>query len=68
MTDMKDRYPICPVCGQETMILYRDKKTCDIVGCDECLEEMDAWAILEDQYANELACAADLAYDIARGK
>lgn len=35
-------YPICPVCGEECEIIYRDKWL-DIVGCDECISTVDAW-------------------------
>lgn len=33
--------PICPICGGECEIVYKDK-TGDIVGCNECLEPVDA--------------------------
>lgn len=35
-------YPICPVCGEECEIIYRDKYL-DAVGCDECISTVDAW-------------------------
>ena len=35
-------YPRCPVCGEETDTLYQDGMG-DIVGCERCLEQIDAW-------------------------
>ena len=35
-------YPICPVCGNECEKVYKDSYG-EIVGCDECLAEHDAW-------------------------
>lgn len=34
--------PTCPVCGQETDTLYADVYG-DIVGCDMCVKQIDAW-------------------------
>lgn len=31
------KYPICPQCGEECSIIYRDDGN-DIVGCDNCIE------------------------------
>jgi hypothetical protein len=41
-----DDYPVCPVCGERTDTFY---KTIDgeIVGCSECIEEVDAWDYVE---------------------
>lgn len=36
--------PICPVCGAETDKLLRDRWG-NIVGCPECVKEVDAWAL-----------------------
>ena len=36
-------FPICPVCGAETDTYYRDINSGEIVGCDECIESVDAW-------------------------
>lgn len=33
--------PVCPVCGRECWHVFRDRYG-DIVGCDECLKEIDA--------------------------
>ena len=33
--------PVCPVCGQECGKVYMDFNR-NVVGCDECLLEMDA--------------------------
>ena len=35
-------YPICPICGEECEIIYRDKYL-DAVGCDGCILAVDAW-------------------------
>lgn len=42
----KNSYPICPVCGAETDTVYVDRRTFDVVGCDECLVSEDAWEVL----------------------
>ena len=34
--------PRCPVCMQECSHVYKSYWG-DIVGCDECLEELDEW-------------------------
>lgn len=36
-------FPICPVCGAEADTYYRDINSGEIVGCDECIESVDAW-------------------------
>lgn len=35
-------WPHCPVCGEECETLYKDRFGA-IVGCDVCIEELDAW-------------------------
>lgn len=38
-------FPICPICGAECVTLY-EAELCgiyEIVGCEECVREMDAW-------------------------
>ena len=37
------KVPNCPICGWETDVLYRNKATGDILGCENCIEEVDAW-------------------------
>lgn len=37
--------PHCPVCNGETDKLLRDRRG-DIVGCPECVKEVDAWDTL----------------------
>lgn len=40
--DGKDpTYPICPVCGCECEDIYKADGV--IVGCDMCIERVDAW-------------------------
>lgn len=36
------RVPLCPACGAETDTIIRDRYG-RIVGCRECVEEIDAW-------------------------
>lgn len=35
-------YPRCPICGAECETIYKNSDH-DIVGCDACVETMDAW-------------------------
>ena len=35
-------FPICPVCGEECEEIFRDKDL-NIVGCDICFNQSDAW-------------------------
>ena len=37
--------PECPACGAETDRIYQDKWG-NIVGCPECIKEVDAWDML----------------------
>lgn len=37
-----EREPRCPVCGAACSEVYRDEFF-EIVGCDECVTEHDAW-------------------------
>lgn len=41
------KMPRCPVCGAETDTFKRDYYG-DIVGCDECVKDIDAWDYVED--------------------
>lgn len=36
------RMPICPVCGQECDIVYKDFRG-EIIGCDDCLIAYNAY-------------------------
>lgn len=40
--------PVCPCCGEECIVLYRDRFG-EYVGCDSCVEEKDAWELMEDK-------------------
>lgn len=41
--DGKDpAYPVCPVCGEECERVYTNRYS-DVVGCDVCLTDGDAW-------------------------
>lgn len=35
-------WPICPACGWETEIYYKDEHG-EILGCDGCIRSCDAW-------------------------
>ena len=41
--------PHCPVCGAETDIFYKDRYF-DIVGCVDCMTQVNAWEEMEDEY------------------
>ena len=38
----KARWPRCPVCGDTAETIYKDIWG-DIVGCDNCVEALNAW-------------------------
>ncbi len=40
-TEPKYKVPVCPVCGETCRWLY--KREGEVIGCDECVEEVDAW-------------------------
>jgi len=40
--------PRCPECGEECEILYRNRIG-EIVGCDNCLEQIDAYYYTEEE-------------------
>lgn len=35
--------PICPICGAETDTYVRSRHDGAIIGCPECVEDIDAW-------------------------
>lgn len=41
------RTPICPICGESCRWIY--KKDGEVLGCDICIEECDAWEALNDE-------------------
>lgn len=43
----EDKSPICPVCGETCDTIYRGKDG-DAVGCNKCVEAVDAWDLLYD--------------------
>lgn len=45
--------PVCPVCGEETDTYYKNKDGV-IVGCEFCIETVDAW---EEQKCDD--CGAE---------
>lgn len=36
-------FPVCPVCGEETDTFIKSKISGEIIGCDNCVVERDAW-------------------------
>lgn len=38
--------PTCPVCGEDCTVYY--KKFGEIIGCDECIDNEDAWEVMVD--------------------
>lgn len=38
----KEEYPICPICGEICDTVFCDR-TGELIGCDECVSEKDAW-------------------------
>ena len=41
------KWPRCPICNKECETVYWSKQG-EVVGCDECLETMDAWTYMEE--------------------
>ena len=35
--------PVCPVCYEETDRFYIAKGTNEIIGCENCIDSVDAW-------------------------
>jgi len=58
----------CPVCGStEWDVFFKNRITGKIVGCDDCIKEVDAYDLhLEDQARKE--AAEDMKLDESRGK
>lgn len=46
-----DDCPIFPVCGEECETLYRQGN--EILGCDNCIVEVNAWEWQEEQEEQE---------------
>lgn len=42
---------ICERCGKQAFIVYRDRVTKEIIGCEECLEKVDANDLEAEQEA-----------------
>ena len=40
---MSGQYPHCPVCGSECEHVYLESFTDNILGCENCISEEDAW-------------------------
>lgn len=40
-------YPRCPICGEECDSIYRQEETYEIIGCDNCIREIDATDVPE---------------------
>lgn len=37
-----EEFPHCPVCGEWCDTIYRNREG-EIIGCDNCVDSMDAW-------------------------
>jgi len=59
-----DRVPICPVCGEECETIKRQEG--EIIGCENCVTDEDAWQWLWDEINGEEQIKADMAYEAAR--
>lgn len=42
-TEDEGQWPRCPVCGEETDTFIKSRITGEILGCDNCAYERDAW-------------------------
>jgi len=40
-------YPHCPQCGGTCMRIYKESSTGEILGCDMCIDEADAFDVDE---------------------
>lgn len=40
--------PVCPCCGEECIVLYRNRFG-EYIGCDVCVTDVDAWEWMEEQ-------------------
>lgn len=36
-------WPVCPICGQCCDTVFRSARTQEIIGCQNCVAEKDAW-------------------------
>ena len=41
--------PRCPICGQDAESFYKDIDG-EIVGCDNCIKEVDAWECADETH------------------
>lgn len=41
------KWPRCQVCGEECEKIYKDAWG-NILGCENCVEELDAWEVLDE--------------------
>jgi len=40
-------YPHCPKCGRIAYRIYKDAKTGEVLGCDVCVDDVDAFEVPE---------------------
>ena len=59
-----DRVPICPVCGEECSWVFVSDG--DVVGCDNCVEQVEAWDWLNDEEENERCLREEARYEELR--
>ena len=60
-----DRTPICPVCGEECETIYQDANG-EILGCDQCIHEVDAWEWLQEEIEEEERIRGDYEFEYQR--
>ena len=44
----EEKHPRCPECGEECDHYFRDVYF-DIVGCENCIEKLDAWEVMSNE-------------------
>ena len=60
---MRDSVPICPVCGEECSWIY--KQGGEVIGCNNCVEEIEAWNWLLEEEENESWAECDRRFEQA---
>ena len=41
--------PECPVCGRRCITIYMSRSNREVIGCDKCIREVDAWDYQENE-------------------
>ena len=45
---VEEPQPVCPICGEECEYIFTNLLN-DVVGCERCLEQVDAWDWMDSQ-------------------